>query len=322
MEYRKLGNSDIEVSRLCFGSLTLGPLCAGLPIEQGRDLILAAVQRGINFIDTAQQYKTYPYIRAALDVLAKQAADIRPVVIATKTYAASDIEASRALEDARIALGRDHLDIFLLHEVRSCEDFAERAGAWQMLQDAKTNGYIRAVGISTHSAAFAAWAAEQECIDIIFALVNIGGIGINDGGRDDMLHALALAKAKGKGVYGMKALAGGGLMHQAREALAWAYQRPELDAVAVGCRDMAELITDIGWLEGQDPPEARRIRRIDRHMVFDKEPRCHGCGLCVERCPHKALYLAEDGLVAWDKSRCIYCGYCIAACPWFCISFC
>ncbi len=316
MEYRELGNTGLTVSRLCFGSLTLGPLCADLPVEQGRDLILAALAAGINFIDTAEQYRTYPYIRAALDKT-----DAEPV-IATKTYAKSAEEASWALEDARIALGRDRIEVFLLHEVRSAEDFAARAEAWQVLLDAKANGYITAVGVSTHSAAFAAWAAEQPEIDVVFALVNIGGIGVNDGSRDDMLAALAAAKANGKGVYGMKALAGGGLMHQAKEALTWAWQRPELDAVAVGCRDMAELVTNIGWLEGRAPREARLIRRIDRNMVFDKEPRCHGCGLCVEQCPHAALYLAEDGLVAWDKSRCIYCGYCIAACPWFCISFC
>ena len=316
MEYCKLGNTGLTVSRLCFGSLTLGPLCADLPIEQGRDLILAAMDMGVNFIDTAEQYRTYPYIRAALDVAKK-----RPV-IANKTYAFTDVEASWAIEDARIALGLDKIDIFLLHEVRSEEDFRKRSGAWRVLRNAKSNGYLNAVGVSTHSAAFAMYAAEDPDIDVIFALVNIGGVGINDGSRDDMLAALAKAKANGKGVYGMKAIAGGGLMQQAKEALTWAFARPELDSVAVGCRDMAELITDVGWLEGRDPKEAVLIRHIDRNMCFDKEPRCHGCGLCVERCPHKALYIAEDGLVAWNKSRCIYCGYCIAACPWFCISFC
>ena len=106
-----MGSSGISVSRICFGSLTLGPLCAGLSLEQGRDLILAAMDKGVNFIDTAEQYRTYPYIRAALEHTDA------PVVIATKTYAFSDVEASWALEDARIALNREKIDIFLIVDI-------------------------------------------------------------------------------------------------------------------------------------------------------------------------------------------------------------
>ncbi|HHX74544.1 MAG TPA: aldo/keto reductase, partial [Firmicutes bacterium] len=37
MEYRILGKTGIHVSRLCFGTLTLGPLQSNLPLEQGAD---------------------------------------------------------------------------------------------------------------------------------------------------------------------------------------------------------------------------------------------------------------------------------------------
>ena len=129
------------------------------------------------------------------------------------------------------------------------------------------------------------------------------------------------ARSKNIGVYGMKALAGGALMHQAHAALNWAYSRTYLDAVAIGIKNHAELVTNIAWYEGREATEADKIDLHDRQMVFDKEPVCHGCGRCVSRCPQEALILV-NGICKWQKQRCIYCGYCIAACPWFCISFC
>lgn len=320
MQYRDLGASGIRVSRLCFGSLTLGPLCASLPLAEGAALLSAAFAQGVNFVDTAEQYQTYPYIRAALAGLPPE--DAARIIIASKTFAETDIQAAWAVEDARLALNRNRLDIMLLHEVRDDADFASRRGAWQLLQQMKQNGLIRAIGISTHSAAMAAQAAELPEVDIIHAMFNQAAIGILDGGLPEMRAAFCLAKANGKGVYSMKALAGGALMHQAKDALLWAFSQPDVDAVAVGCRDYAELVTNLGWLAGEEPTEAAVIKHIDRNMVFDKEPRCHGCGRCVERCAAGALRLGPDGQAEWEKSSCLYCGYCIAACPWFCLSFC
>ena len=318
MEYRSLGNTGIEVSRFCFGSLTMGSLCANLDIETGAEILYQAFCSGVSFVDTAEQYKTYPYIKAALDRLEEP----QKIVVSTKTYGYSDIEAAWAVEDARLALGRNQLDIFLLHEVRDLEDFQQRDGAWRILQEAKANGVIRAVGLSTHSAAVVAWAAEQPEIDIIHPLLNMSGIGILDGGVEEMLAAIRLAKKQGKGIFSMKSLGGGALMHQARAAQAWAFAQPELDAVAVGCKDIQELRTNLGWLAGEEPEEAASLHLLDRNIAFDKEPRCHGCGACVERCAAGAMSIGADGTAQWDKAKCIYCGYCIAACPWFCLSFC
>ncbi|HRU42362.1 MAG TPA: aldo/keto reductase, partial [Candidatus Diapherotrites archaeon] len=58
MDYRILGSTGLRVSRLCFGSLTIGPLQAGLDIEEGASVIRAAFDMGVNFIDTAELYRT------------------------------------------------------------------------------------------------------------------------------------------------------------------------------------------------------------------------------------------------------------------------
>lgn len=318
MNYVRLGRSGYLVSRLCFGSLTLGPLCANLSPKQGADLLVQALEAGVNFIDTAEQYRNYQHLQLAL----ANYPDSVQVIIATKTFAETDMEASWAIEDARVALRRDKLDIMLLHEIRNIDDFSARSGAWELLKKMKAIGVIGAIGLSTHSAEVVRWAADDDDIDIIHCMLNIDGIGILDGDRDSMLSAIRLAKKADKGVYSMKALAGGALMHSAKEALEWAFARSEVDSVAVGCRDAAELTTNICWLSGVNSPVEHDIEKIDRNIVFDKEPKCHGCGNCVRRCSTGAMTLGADKQALWDKKKCVYCGYCIAACPWFCLSFC
>ena len=66
MQYVSLGNTGLTVSRLCFGGLIIGPLQANLPAGQGADVIVEALRLGVNFIDTAELYETYPHIREAI----------------------------------------------------------------------------------------------------------------------------------------------------------------------------------------------------------------------------------------------------------------
>ena len=53
MERAALGRTGIEVSRLCFGALTMSPLQRDMPPERGAELILYAYEKGVDFVDTA-----------------------------------------------------------------------------------------------------------------------------------------------------------------------------------------------------------------------------------------------------------------------------
>lgn len=66
MKNNRLGNTDIYVSPVSFGVLTVGNTQLNLPVEEGAELIKYALSKGINFFDTAQYYETYPYLREAL----------------------------------------------------------------------------------------------------------------------------------------------------------------------------------------------------------------------------------------------------------------
>ena len=64
----KLGQTDIYVSPVGIGVLPMGPAQLALPVEEGAQLIVYALSKGMNFIDTAQYYRTHPYIRRALEL--------------------------------------------------------------------------------------------------------------------------------------------------------------------------------------------------------------------------------------------------------------
>ncbi|MDD2216525.1 MAG: aldo/keto reductase, partial [Eubacteriales bacterium] len=207
MKKRLLGQTGINVTPIGFGVLTVGKTQLNLPIDQGADLLRYALEKGINFLDTAQYYETYPYIRRAL-----KGTSFEPI-IASKSLDLSFRGMNNAIEEARRELNRDVIDIFLLHEVRNDPDWENRKGAWDCLQEAKVKGLVRAIGVSTHHVDVAEKAVTIPQIDVLFPLINFKSLGIrkgdNFGTKEEMADAIKNAANKGQGVFAMKALGGG-----------------------------------------------------------------------------------------------------------------
>ncbi|MGB9803007.1 aldo/keto reductase [Desulfofundulus sp.] len=312
MEFRELGQTGIIVSRLCFGALTVGPLQAALPVDRGAAVIRRALESGVNFIDTAECYQTYPYIYEATRGW------VGEVVVASKSYAYTWEGMRQSLEGALRALHRDYIDIFLLHEQESALTIRGHWEAVEYLIRARKEGLVRAIGISTHSVEGVRAAARIAEFDIIHPIINISGIGIQGGTREDMLAAIAEAASFGKGIYGMKALGGGHLIPRVEEALAFVLDIPYLASVAVGMRTLAEVDFNVTVFSGYPVPPGLRtkVRRQKRRLHI--EDWCRGCGRCVERCGAGALFLA-GGRVVVNPLNCRLCGYCGTVCPDFCI---
>lgn len=310
MEYRVLGNTGIRVSRLAFGSLTIGPLQAGLPLGQGAGVIREALDMGVNFIDTAELYETYPYIREAVR---GRSGD---VVIASKSYAYTRSGMEKSLDKARLELDRDYVDIFLLHEQESGLTIRGHAAALEYLLEAKQAGLVRAIGISTHyvqAVRDAAWLPE---IDVLHTLFNAVGLGIRGGTPNDMLEAVRDACLGGKGIYAMKALGGGNLNIPTAEAFSFVRRFEEFASVAVGMRTKDEVRANVALFEDRLVPDdiLSAINLTARRLVADEG--CSFCGTCVASCPQDALSLGPKGPVV-DEDICLHCGYCGAACPEF-----
>jgi len=311
LEYRPLGRSGLNVSRLCFGTLTIGPLQANLSVSEGSRLLEIALAKGVNFIDTAELYGTYAHIRQAL----RHCRD-KPVV-ASKSYAYTRQGMRESLEKALADTGLPCIDIFLLHEQESDLTLAGHRAAYEYLLEAKEEGLIRAIGISTHTVACLRAAVDLPALDVVHPLINLKGIGIPDGTSADVLAALAVLRQKGVGVYGMKPLGGGHLIAQTRSALEYVRGLEQLDAVAVGMACPEEIEYNCALFAGLPPEEKSKILPGRQRRLF-VDPWCRGCGGCVARCPQQALSL-QKGQAASDEKICLLCGYCGAHCPDFCL---
>ncbi len=343
-KYRQLSSRLPPVSRLAIGSLTVGPLQADLCPERAGEIFAYAFDRGVNFLDTAQYYRNYPHIRAGL----KKAKRGEDVVISSKAYVWDRPGTLSAVEEARRALDRDYIDIFMLHEQESIHTLRGHKEALETLFELREKGVIHAVGISTHHVAAVEGAItladEGTPLDVIHPLYNMAGIGIADGTESDMANALARLHDRGCGVFGMKSLGGGHLFRQAKEAFRFVLNQPFIDAVAVGMQSETEVDANLALFSGLDVPESASAA-IGREKRLHIEEYCEGCGACVKRCPAGALTLA-DGRAEGDDNpydhaeafaaasgiqdekaaarhavcnpeKCVLCGYCTGVCPVF-----
>jgi len=313
MKKYSLGKTGIKVTEMCFGALPIGPLQANISVEKGAKLIRAALEKGINFIDTAEAYKTYPHIRKALEGYNKE------VIITTKSSAKTYKKMEQSIKDALESLNRTYIDIFLLHAARVTPSvFEERAGAFQCLQDYKARGVIRAIGISTHAVGIVRRAAEIKEIDIIFPIINKIGMGIIDGSVDDMVKAISEAQKAGKGLYAMKALAGGHLIGQLEESFNFVRDIKGISSIAVGMVNQEELVLNLKIFNDEDISQELLTQKIKPTKKLFISSFCKGCGTCVKACPNNALSL-ENGKAVVDHKLCILCGYCNPVCPEFAI---
>lgn len=311
MKIKKLGNTGLQVSEVGFGVLTVGNTQLNLPVNQGGDLIRYALERGINFLDTAQYYETYPYIKAAL-----KGTNYEPV-IATKCLHSSYKEMEYAIEEARREMDRDIIDIFLLHEVRSEFDLKCRSGAFECMMDYKSKGIIKAVGISTHHVDVAQLACEVEDIDVLFPLINFASLGIrngdNPGTKEDMEIAIKTAAEKGKGVFAMKVFGGGILAGSYVKAIEYARNLQGVTSLMIGFGYTHEVDRIIEMMDGSLSPDY--APDMSNKRIFIDQGDCEGCEACLVRCPNHAIFINDTGQANVLYDKCLTCGYCAPVCP-------
>ena len=129
MEYITLGNSDLQVSRICLGCMGFGDPQKGmhtwtLPYEDTKQIIQHALDSGINFFDTAMAYQNGTseiYLGKAIKELTKR----EDVIIATKFSPRTQEEINQHISgqqhvenclNASLArLGIDYVDLYIYH---------------------------------------------------------------------------------------------------------------------------------------------------------------------------------------------------------------
>ncbi|MDB5096477.1 MAG: aldo/keto reductase [Cyanobacteria bacterium RYN_339] len=239
MNSTALGNTGITVSRLCFGTGTTKIDCESaqskLPVDALGSLLVEAHRLGVTFWDTADNYNTYAHVAWALARLPRN-----EVVITSKTHAATAVGARASLDEALRELGTDYLDVMLLHEPDSPEEFEERRAALQELHKAKREGKIRSVGLSTHAILTLEHVAGLADIEVILTNFNVAEDHM-DAGIEHYRAAMQQAHAAGQGVVSMKTLGEGRLAHRKQETITYSLSQPFIHSVVVGMMNAHEL---------------------------------------------------------------------------------
>lgn len=153
MEYTKLGNLEMEISRLCVGCMSFGDTASNfhkwtLNQTESEAIIKHALGLGINFFDTANIYSagtSEEYLgRAIKNNIARD-----KVVLASKVYfndgALSKIAINREIEGTLRRLGTDYLDLYIIHRFDSTTPAEE---TMQALDNLVKTGKVRALGAS------------------------------------------------------------------------------------------------------------------------------------------------------------------------------
>jgi aryl-alcohol dehydrogenase-like predicted oxidoreductase len=165
MEYGTLGRSGLRISRLCLGAMTFGAGTgiwgdiAGLDRDEAARLVTMAVEHGINLIDTADAYSQGQSEAVVGQVLADLGLDESRMLVATKVRLRTGVghndvglgrsHIMRSVETSLRRIGRDHIDLFQLHDRDALVPLEETLRA---LDDLVTQGKVRHIGVCNFSA--------------------------------------------------------------------------------------------------------------------------------------------------------------------------
>lgn len=173
MEYRKLGNTDLELSILGFGGATLGNEYGAIDAAEGERAVHAAIDRGINFFDVAPFYgRTLAEERLGQALQGKR----DKVILSTKCCRydidSFDFSGPRVLSSIDESLRRlrtDYVDIFIIHDI----EYGDRR---QIIEETvpaackvQQSGKARHIGISALPLGILRDVAEAAPIDLVLS---------------------------------------------------------------------------------------------------------------------------------------------------------
>ena len=167
MRYNTLGQTGLLVSELCLGTMTFGGTgdiwrhIGGLQQAEADDLVKAAHEAGVNFIDTANVYSEGLSEEITGQALKNLGIKRDEIVVATKVYGrmnkgpnGSGSSRYAIMEQAKASLKRlqlDHVDLYQMHGFDTVTPIEETMEALDILV---RHGHVRYVGVSN-------WAAWQ-----------------------------------------------------------------------------------------------------------------------------------------------------------------
>ena len=318
MEYRMLGKTGLEVSRLGFGGIPIQKIDA----ERTRALIGELIQAGVNFIDTARGYTvSEEFLGFALEGVRER------FVLATKSTARTKEAMERDVDVSLRNLRTDYIDLYQFHNpnARDLETITSPGGALEALMEARAAGKIGHIGITLHSAELFRKVIDLPWVETVMFPYN----PVEVQGEE----YISLCAERNIGFICMKPLAGGAL-DDAALAMRFAVSNPAVSVVIPGMADISEIRQNAAAIADTSPlrdEELERIEEIKKSLGTNFCRRCNYCAPCAVGISIPSVLLFEGyysryGLKEWALARydtlsrtasdCIECGECESRCPY------
>lgn len=318
MEYRILGKTGLNISRLGFGGIPIQKTNA----EQTKAVLYYLMEQGVNYIDTARGYTvSEEYIGYALEGVRDR------FVLATKSMARTKTAMEQDIAVSLSKLRTDYIDLYQVHNPSSAdlEQVMAPGGALEALLEAKAAGKIGHIGVTLHSADLFAKAVEYDWVETIMFPYNI----VETQGEE----CIAKCAQKNIGFIAMKPLAGGAI-EDARTAIRFITANPAVTVVIPGMAEIPEAEQNL--LAAQDTSP---LTETERHTVEEVRKalgktfcrRCNYCQPCAAGINITGVLLFEGYYNRYDlkdwavqryaalphrASECIGCGACETRCPY------
>lgn len=316
MKTVKLGRTGLVVNRNGFGALPIQRDST----QEAVHLLRKAFDHGIRFFDSARAYTdSEEKVGLALSPVRSE------VILATKTHAKTPEAFRKDLETSLRLLKTDYIDIYQFHMASFCPRPGDESGLYDCMLEAKRQGKIRFIGLTSHSADVAREAVESGLYDTLqFPFSYLAA---------DCDEALVrLCAERDVGFICMKALAGGLIT---RSDAAYAYLAQYENTLPIwGVQRERELDEFLSYQE-KEPVMTDEIREViarDRKELAGDF--CRGCGYCLP-CPAgipiptaaRMSLLLRRAPVAGSLSsemqekmaridQCIGCRHCANHCPY------
>ena len=198
MEYRRLGRTGLEVSVMslgCGGPSRLG-MGTGRTAEQSAAVVRAALDAGVNFIDTATAYRTEPLVAAGLrgrkrdSVVLSSKRGLRSGNGGDRLLTGTELE--EAVEASLRRLDTDYIDVYHLHGVSADQYPHARNEMVPALQRMREAGKVRFLGITERFGNDSEHrmlrdALDDDCFDVLMVGFNM----LNHTARDSVLRVAA-----------------------------------------------------------------------------------------------------------------------------------
>ena len=318
MEYRILGKTGLNVSRMGFGGIPIQRIDA----EGTKKLVHQLKEVGVNFIDTARAYTvSEEYLGYALEGIRDS------FILATKSMARTKAEMARDIDISLKNLRTDYIDLYQIHNAPP-EQLAQvmaPGGALEALLEAKAAGKIGHIGLTAHSLDTFRMALELDWVETFMFPYNIV--------ETQAVELVKQCAEKNIGFIVMKPLAGGAI-EDATLALRYVCADENVSVVIPGMAEVRELeqtlaaCNDTSAITEEEKAGFQAIREQLGTQFCRRCNYCQPCsaGINISGCFLFAGYLNRYGLGDWAKVRyaalpvhasdCLDCGVCETRCPY------